>query len=874
MSTRVRQWRTPFAVTVVALLFACLKGGAPTAADANDVRFDLAAQVTGGSTLHVVVVYLDQGTTSDVLVPVTLLDQRITAAPGTQSLPLTIDLTRCLADPRHVPPGPNCELFAAVTLLQNGSVIDSVSVGPVTVTPGQVVHANTSLTPIGHVDVYPPSATINVAATTQLYDTVFSPTDAILAGTSVTWTSRNPAVATVDTGGLVTGVGAGTTTVVASVGGQSDSATITVNAVSTGGAGITFPGLPGDSVGFSAPAGGAFTGAAGFVPVASTNDTVAVSNLVATITPSSATAWLVANVSDSGFGSRVAHGPPNGIRLQRIRKQTSGSGVVTPATVDVHPTTANLTAGTYSATVTVTGSGGASASFVVGYTITAPQPELAFSPNPMEFLQYAYGSTVAASASSDAVNNGTGALGQLSESGPITYSTTSDTGWLTVSSVNGTTVTVVPKTTSLRIGNDTANIPFTAVGALNNPQNLQVIVSSYVTYTKVVLGEAFGCGLTTASTVYCWGGDGQGELGDGGADLTVTIPVRANIPYSSTNPVIDIEAGSQHACAQQQSGAVYCWGANTRGQLGIGNTTSPVATPTLITGHTYQVISLGGVFSCGIEGTPANRFANYVDCWGDNTLGEFGNGTTSTTAQTTPVLAQYNSYYSISAGSRHMCAISSAAGYIDCWGNDADGQIGNGYISGNYTSPQLVSILLPSGGSDPMVSVSAGGVNTCAVDQSGNGYCWGDDSYGEVGNGTTGTQIPTPTLIAGYSWTSISVGAFSVCGIASTGDLCWGFNNYGQLGNGTTSNTGNGTPTPIIGSGQLLTQFTVGQSSQSACFITSATAYCMGLNGNGQLGNSDQINSTQASTIFGQPAPSGVTPSRVPARRPVTRAKN
>jgi len=996
-----QRWRSPIALIVLALLFACLKGRSPTDATASDVRFDLRAQVTGGSVLHVTVVYLDQPTNSETVVPVILLDKRINVAAGTQSLPLTIDLTRCLADPLHLS-GPNCELEAGVVLEQNGQAVDSVGVGPITVTPGQTVNANASLVPVGRVDVSPTSATVAVGSTTQLIDTVFSPTNVVLTTVSTSWSSLNTAVATVDTTGLVTGVSAGTTTVTANAGGQSASATITVTAVTTGagtivinapigvsfsapaggtlpvrapievtssdtvvltgltasiaytagqptgwlvanmsdsvsyffgqrvsgrinakgirrqtsGSGIVTPAVldmvpnttnlsagsytavvtvsgtnatsanvtvtytisappPADTIAitpssapFSAIPNGSLPGS-DYLSITSTNTSKQVGNLVATITPSSATAWLAANVSDSGFGAVVIKRPP-GFRAQSIRRQTSGSGVTTPATLHVNPTTTALAVGTYTATVTVTGDSGASVVATVTYTVAAPAPVLAFSPNPVTFSQYAYGSTLAPQQTVTAYNAGTGTLGSLTTVGTITY-TGADTGWIAIAAASATTATGQPKTTSLHLGSDTASIPISATGATNNPVTLTAIVNTYVTYSKVVLGASFGCGLTTASTVYCWGGDGEGELGDGGSDLGVLVPVRANIPYSATNPVIDIEAGSFHACALQQSGAVYCWGRNDRGQLGVTLTTTPIATPTLISGHTYQTISLGALHSCGVEGTPANRFANYVDCWGDNTDAEFGNNATSTSPQYTPIMVQYNAYYSISAGNLYTCAITAATGgSLYCWGNDQFAQLGNGTTGGNFTGPILVNLAVGAPSPPVPVSVSAGNTTTCATDANGNGYCWGDNTYGQTGNGVSGNTVLSPALIPGsYSWTSISVGAYSACGIASTADYCWGTNNYGQLGNGTYGDASS--PTAVIGSGALFTQFVAGQGAQSACYITGAVVYCFGLDNNGQLGiGTTAVTSVANPTaMFAQPAPSGVGPSRVVPRRPV-----
>jgi alpha-tubulin suppressor-like RCC1 family protein len=865
-----RRWYAPAAVLTVAALFACLKGGEPTDANARDVQFGLAAQVVGSgpATLHVTVVYLDQSTTTSGTVPVTLLDKRLSVTAGTQNLPLTIDITRCLADPRHTPAGSSCTLLAGVTLIENGAVIDSVTVGPVLVTPGQTVNASTSLTPIGRIDVYPTSASINVGQTAQLYDTVFAPSDTVLSGVAVTWTSRNTSVATVDTSGLVTGVGAGTTTVVATAGNQSDSATITVAQVSTGGGGISvFP-----TVTFSAPVGGTIPVAA-YLAVTATVDTSTVGNLVATITPSSATAWLVANVSDSSLGSVVTKRPA-ALRAMGTQLRAQQSGVTTPATLDVHPTTTTLAAGTYNATVTITGNGGASATVSITYTLSAPQADLEFNPNELVFTQYDYGA-VAAAQTAYATNSGAAGttLGQLSESGSISYSGP-DTGWLSLS-VSDTTLTLQPTTSVLALGTESASIPFTAANAGNNPQNLEVEVTSAVTYTKVVLGAAFGCGLTTANTVYCWGGDGQGELGDGGTDESVATPVHANIP-TAAGTIYDIEAGAYHACALMASGAIYCWGRNQEGELGIGTTSVSVSTPTLISGHTYASITLGTYHTCGVEGTAAgNTGANYVDCWGSNTDGQFGNGTQTTTAQTSPTNTGLI-YAILSAGNNYTCGINNpgVAGNLYCWGEDGNGQLGNTYEGDTYDSPQYVNVLTPDGGPAVLTSVSAGNITTCALDNAGNAYCWGDDVYGEVGNGaTSSTPVTSPTLVSGgYSWTSISAGETSVCGIASTGDYCWGYDNYGQLGNGTVGNTSQPSPTPVIGSGEsLFTEFIVGGVSQSGCYITGSIVSCFGLDGNGQLGigliAQDEASPTQ---MVGQPS-TVESPSRV-VRRKVVKA--
>ena len=871
MTTR---WRAPLALIVLAGLFACLKGRTPTDASTNGVRFDLKAQVSGGSTLHVTVVYLDQTPNSESVTPVMLLDRRITVAAGSQDLPLTIDVTRCLADPQHIQ-GPTCELLAGVVLEQNGQEVDSVGIGPITVTPGQTVHDSTSLVAVGAVHVFPHSASLTPGAITVLHDSVFSPSETYLPNATVRWTSADTTVAKVNQNGAVTGVAAGQTTVTASSGGQSDFATITVTTGGTTG-GLTFPGLGAvnNTVTFSATAGGSLP-VNGLVPVAS-SDTTTVTNLVATITPSSANQWLVAYVSDSSFGSRVKH-RPNGFHAQTIRKQTSGSGVTTPATVDVVPTTTSLAAGTYTATVTVSGDGNRSAAFQVAYTITAAAPALSFSPNPVQFSQYAYSGALANEVTAFARNTGTGgSLGTITENGSVVY-TGADANWLNVIGVGPDTVALQPNTASLHLGTDTARMSFTMAGA-SKPDTLVIEVSSAVTYQKVVLGAAFGCGLTTTSMVYCWGGSGLGELGDGGGanDLAIKIPVRALVPNSPSDPIIDVEAGAAHACALTQSGATYCWGSNNRGQVGVGSSATTIPTPTVVTGKTYGQISLGANHTCAIEGVPPLAGANYLDCWGDNTVGEFGNNLPTGTAQTSPVIT-YQNFVAVSAGNNYTCGITnlSVSANLYCAGANNFGQLGNGYSGSPYSTFQPSQVLTPAGGPATVSSVSAGNGTTCAVDNAGNGYCWGDNTLGEVGNDGVGTPILTPTLLPN-TWTSISTGVNSVCGIASNADYCWGYNNYGQIGIGTMGNTIVTVPTAVIGSGALFTEFTVGATSQSACYITSGAVQCFGYDSNSQLGDGGIVTlATDTPTLMvDQPGPSFLAPSRVIRRPKVYKARS
>jgi alpha-tubulin suppressor-like RCC1 family protein len=834
--------RARAAVGLVALLVGCTKGDAPTDADRNDVMFALSASVTGGSSLRITVSYLDQDTIS-----VPLLNERVTVPTGTQSLPLTIDLTRCLADPRHTPAGPECTLVAGVALIQNGTVIDSVTVGPVTATPGQVVHATTSLTPIGHIDVAPASATIPVGSTTQLYDTVFSPTDAVLSGVSVTWTSRAPAIATVDTSGLVTGVTAGSTWIVASAGNQQDSSAITVTSVSNGQ--IIFPGLPNNAVTFSAPQNGTLPAAA-YVPVASATDTVVVNNLVATITPSSATAWLVANVSDSSFGGQKVAPRPGGLKL---RVQQSGSGVTTPATLDVHPTTTALTPGTYNATVTVTGSGGASGSIQITYTVSTPPAALVLSPDTLTFNVYGSG------ASTGSVQTVTGSATGLTVTG-YTWSPAA-TGYLTSNLTGGSTFSVNVNTTTLPLGPLTATV--TVQDAAGATATLYVNVSVWATFTKVVTGGAYSCGITTATTVYCWGDNTYGQLGIGQSGGQFSTPQLALIPNSGidANAVVDISAGYLHVCAIESNNAVYCWGYNNYGQVGNGTASSVlVPTPTLVPNYTATQVVTGLFHTCAVGAPAVAPYGAAVSCWGYNGYGQFGNGTT--TNSSSPV-AIGQTFASLSSGAYFMCGIPDTdASSVYCWGDNTYGQLGIDSTNATYTSPRAVV--------GSFKAVSAGGFSICLIDGSSNVWCAGDNFYGQLGTGSFESGYSyAPVELTGLQADSIDGGYEHMCALTTTTAAdCWGFDSAGALGIGQI-NDSIATPTAVTG----LTFASVAPSSAGyhTCGITTHNAlFCWGYGAYGQLGNGSTSNFGTAQEVVGQPAPSNVTPSKVVKKPTVT----
>lgn len=875
------------ALAPMALLVACLKGTAPTGLGRNDVRLALVAQVSGGTALHVTVAYLDQPNT-----PVQLVDQTLNVTAGTSSVPLTIDLTRCLADPQHVSStGATCELVASVVLMQNGTAVDSVTVGPVVVTPGQVVHATTSVTAVGKVVVFPDSATLTVGAITILRDSVYAASGAYLPNSAVTWSSADTTIATVNDSGAVTGRRIGTTFVRANSGALRDSAVITVIGSGTGGGLVAS--IP--AVEFSAPAGG--TVPTNAVLSITSSDSTIVSSLNATITyGSSTTGWLLANVSDSAAPARVT----SRLSARRLRAaQYAVESVTTPALLDIVPSTTSLPAGQYTATVTVAGSGGRSTSVSVTYTISSNPAVITITPST--------GVTDTAVAGGTGItkpvvitNGGAGTLNGLSES--ITYHGGA-TGWLSVNQHATTapdTLSVTANPGSLSAGTYTASVTVssTVTGVNTNGFTVTLIVNAggavltfpvdTVTFLEYnygttpapsrqfnVINSGTGAlGIITHTGTNWAASPDTGYVSIGITSSTITLtPNTTKLNFignqtavfsfsaagASNNPQTiivymqssvtyeKVAAGAQFGCGLTTEGSVYCWGDNTYGQWGNNSTTSPdggygparVLLPITAT-DTVVDIAAGARHACALMST------NHVYCWGDNSQGQLGQGTVSATPVRTPVLVTGGRTYSaISAGSYHTCAIEGTGGanLLDCWGSNSNGQLGI-----NLPSP----VTSPTSIGQSFATVSAGANNTCALTAltTGSIYCWGDNTVGQVGVGTTGGNDTLPQAVSINEGTvtpvMVSAGNSVACAIDTNNNAwCWGDNTYGELG----TNGGPSVPSPILVSSGQFTTISAGDQFVCGIATTLITAYCWGLNGNGQLGIGTTTNASAPTAI-------------------------
>jgi alpha-tubulin suppressor-like RCC1 family protein len=313
-----------------------------------------------------------------------------------------------------------------------------------------------------------------------------------------------------------------------------------------------------------------------------------------------------------------------------------------------------------------------------------------------------------------------------------------------------------------------------------------VAVGGGLTLAQLAGGGAHTCGLTGDGSAYCWGSNASGQLGDNSTSARdAPVAVATVLKFAS------LDAGAQHTCGLTTDGAAYCWGRNDRGQLGDG-TTSNRPVPVAVTGGlTFRLVAAGG-FSIGH--TCALTTSGDASCWGDNERGQLGRGTSDVAAHPTPAPVSGGLTFAVvTAGlGRHSCG-RTAAGAAYCWGENSFGALGSGSTT---DSP----VPVPVSGGLAFVQLIAGGFigHTCGLTGSGAAYCWGDNEVGQVGDGTTVDRLAPSAVTGGLAFTSLDAGFRHTCGRASTGTLyCWGSNGAGQLG--TNSNSPSAVPVKVVG---------------------------------------------------------------------------
>ncbi len=346
---------------------------------------------------------------------------------------------------------------------------------------------------------------------------------------------------------------------------------------------------------------------------------------------------------------------------------------------------------------------------------------------------------------------------------------------------------------------------------------------------SIVTGDNHTCAILNDNSLACWGSNRFGQLGSGTAGGEESTPVAVDLGAGRTAKAVSV--GGNHTCAVLDDDTLRCWGHNGFGQLG-DNTLADKASPTTITlgGNTVKFISTGENHTCAILDDDS------LSCWGDNDYGQLGDNSTTDRRAPTSISLGTNTAKFISARNRHTCAILDDDS-LSCWGYNGAGQLGDG-TTVDKDEPTAVNL-----GSNTAKVVSVGKNHTCAVLDDDSLSCWGDNGFGQLGDGsTTDRSSPIAVMLgSGRSVRTISVGRDHVCATLDNSALkCWGSNSFGQLGYGAP--VYRDVPTAVdLGTA---TAKATGVGNNHTCVILDDDSLsCWGNNQSGQLGNGNTSNS-------------------------------
>jgi alpha-tubulin suppressor-like RCC1 family protein len=276
------------------------------------------------------------------------------------------------------------------------------------------------------------------------------------------------------------------------------------------------------------------------------------------------------------------------------------------------------------------------------------------------------------------------------------------------------------------------------------------------------LGKVHGCARMEDGTAQCWGQNADGQLGDG----TTKPHAPASVP--SLHGVVQIAASIHGSCALVASGRVKCWG-----EQSVDGATVSRPSPFKVEGAVdMSAVAVGQDHACALARDGGVR------CWGRNADGDLGDGTYTDRAAA-GLVAGITDATAISVGGHFTCALL-RDGTVQCWGSNVDGALGDGTSLASRASPSPVASVVGA------THIATGWRHACARLTTGSVLCWGQNTFGQVGDGTTTTRSTPVAVKGGDTFVSVAAGRQHTCGLRDDGTLvCWGRNQEGQLGDGT-----------------------------------------------------------------------------------------
>ena len=393
---------------------------------------------------------------------------------------------------------------------------------------------------------------------------------------------------------------------------------------------------------------------------------------------------------------------------------------------------------------------------------------------------------------------------------------------------------------------------------------------------SLTAGTAHTCALLGTGEVKCWGGNDYGQLGqedgrtrgDGPSEMgTDLLPVEVGTGRS----VVALDAGPHHTCAVRDDGRVVCWGSNSRGRLGVGDTDARGDDPAEMGDHLVPVdlghgrtavdVALGNLHTCALLDD------HTVKCWGDNGDGQLGLGDTEARGDEPGELGDAlpavdlgagRTALALAAGAGRTCALLDD-GRVKCWGSNGSGALGLGDTEDRGDAPGELGDALPAvdlGVGRSALALDAGWGFTCALLDDRSVKCWGNNQFGALGLGDTssrgnapgemGDLLPPVDLGAGRTASAVTAGADHACALLDDRTVkCWGSGTDGQLGQGdqvsrggVPGQLGDALPPVDLGTGRTVAAVSAG-SRHTCAVLDDGGAKCWGNNSSGRLGLGD-----------------------------------